>query len=98
MADPTLDVITTDAHLVHAGEIVGRCYGPGHSFASTDQRTAILRGNFVFGLAAVRRTRFAEIGGFDPAVDYTTDWDLWIRLVFTGSRIGLVDEPLAEYR
>jgi glycosyltransferase involved in cell wall biosynthesis len=95
---PDLDVITTDAHLVHDGKIVGRCYGPTHPFVATDQRTAILRSNFVLGLAAVRRARFVEIGGFDPAVEYTTDWDLWIRLVLTGSTIGLVPEALAEYR
>jgi hypothetical protein len=28
----------------------------------------------------------------------TTDWDFFIRLVRSGSRAGLVDAPLAEYR
>jgi glycosyltransferase involved in cell wall biosynthesis len=98
VARPELDVITTDAYLIHDGEIVGRCYGPGHRFASGDQRTAILQRNFVLGLSAVRRSRFAEVGGFDPTVEYTTDWELWMRLILSGSEVGFIDEPLAEYR
>jgi ParB-like chromosome segregation protein Spo0J len=94
---PDLDVLTTDADLVHDGEVVGRCYGEGHPFVADGQREAILRRNFVFGHAAVRRASFEAVGGFDPAVAYTTDWDLWVRLVFTGSAIGLVPEPLSEY-
>ena len=93
-----LDVITTDAYLVHQGRVLGRTYGDGHRFALTDQRSAILRSNFVLGLSAVRRTRFHEVGGFDPAIAYTTDWDLWIRLIFSGSAVGFIPEPLAEYR
>jgi glycosyltransferase involved in cell wall biosynthesis len=95
---PEVDVITTDAYLVHDGRVLGRCYGPGHAFAPADQRSAILRTNFVLGLSAVRRSRFVEVGGFDESVLYTTDWELWIRLIFSGSRVGIVPEPLAEYR
>lgn len=98
LAQPELDVITTDAYLVHEGAIVGRCYGPGHRFVDGDQRTAILQRNFVLGLSAVRRSRFTEVGGFDPTVEYTTDWELWMRLILSGSRVGFIDEPLAEYR
>jgi cellulose synthase/poly-beta-1,6-N-acetylglucosamine synthase-like glycosyltransferase len=96
-SQPDLDVITTDAHLVTAGRVVGRAYGPGFRFEPDRQREAILRGNFVLGNAAVRRSRFAAVGGFDPAVEYTTDWDLWVRLVLAGSKVGFIDEPLAEY-
>jgi glycosyltransferase involved in cell wall biosynthesis len=97
-ARPELDVVTTDAYLVHNGERLGRCYGPGYRFAPVDQRRAILERNFVLGLSVVRRSRFLAAGGFDPAVAYTTDWDLWIRMILDGSTVGFVDEPLAEYR
>jgi glycosyltransferase involved in cell wall biosynthesis len=95
---PDVDIITTDAYLVHKGEIVGRCYGDGHRFASSNQREAILQRNFVLGLAGVKRPRFADVGGFDTSILYTTDWDLWLRLIFTGSRVALIPEPLGEYR
>lgn len=96
--DPSLDIVTTDAHLVHEGTVVDRCYNDGNPFAHENQRSEILRRNFVFGLTAVRRSRFEEVGGFDASIAYTTDWELWIRMVLTGSRIGLVPEALAEYR
>ncbi len=91
-------MITTDAYLMHDGEIVGRCYGSGHKFAFDNQRQAILQRNFVLGLSAVRRSRFAAVGGFEPTVEYTTDWELWMRLILSGSEVGFIDEPLAEYR
>jgi glycosyltransferase involved in cell wall biosynthesis len=98
VARPDLDVLTTDAHLVVDGARVGRCYSPSWPFEVADQRREILRRNFVFGLAAVRRERFEAVGGFDPQFTHAVDWDLWIRLILSGSRVGLVDEPLAEYR
>jgi glycosyltransferase involved in cell wall biosynthesis len=97
-ARPDADILTTDAYLVYRDRRLGRCYGPGHAFADVDQRTAILRTNFILGLSAVRRTRFLEVGGFDLGVAYTVDWELWMRLILSGSRAAFIDEPLAEYR
>jgi glycosyltransferase involved in cell wall biosynthesis len=96
--EPDLDAVTTDALLVHGDTVIGRCYGPDHPFEADDQRRAILERNFVLGLAAVRRERFAAVGGFDVTISHTTDWDLWIRLIHTGSRIGFLADALAEYR
>lgn len=98
VARADLDVLTTDAILEIDGRAVRRCYEPSNPFAVDDQRTAILTRNFVFGLAAVRRERLLAAGGFDETIRYTTDWDLWLRMIFDGSRIGLVDLPLARYR
>ncbi len=55
--------------------------------------SAILDRNFVLGMCAVRRIRWAEVGGFDPRLAYAADWEFWQRLIFSGSRVGLVDEP-----
>jgi glycosyltransferase involved in cell wall biosynthesis len=95
---PDLDVLTTDAYFVADGQIVRRCYEHYWPFVSDDQRRGILERNFIFGLAAIRRERLLAIGGFDEAIRWTTDWDCWIRLIFSGSQAGLVAEPLAEYR
>jgi len=95
---PDLDVATTDALLEVNGQVVGSCYSPTWTFEVDDQRAAILERNFVFGLAAVRRSKVLAVGGFDTGIRVATDWDLWLRLVVSGSRIGLVDEPLARYR
>lgn len=97
-ARPDLDILTTDAFLEIDRKVVRRCYEAGWRFEVHDQRSAILERNFVFGLAAVRRTRFLESGGFDRSILFGTDWDLWCRMLLDGSRVGLVDEPLARYR
>ena len=97
-ARPDLDVLTTDAVLELDGQPVRRCYTDELPFEVTDQRKAILRRNFVFGLVAVRRERFFAAGGFDESLRYATDWDLWARLILDGSRVGAVMEPLARYR
>ncbi|MGI9155916.1 MAG: glycosyltransferase [Marmoricola sp.] len=93
-----LDVLTTDAVVEAHGVPVRRAYHSGWTFPTTDQRSAILDRNFVFGLAAVRRERWLSAGGFDEGLARTADWDFWIRLVLGGSRVGLVDAPLARYR
>jgi glycosyltransferase involved in cell wall biosynthesis len=94
---PDLDIVTTDCRVMVDGRFVRNCYQD--DFPVGDQRSAIVRGNFVGpGHMAVRRAAFLEVGGFDESLRWATDWDCWIRMIFAGSRVGLVDEPLAEYR
>ncbi len=95
---PDLDVLTTDAVVEADGREVRRAYHAGWTFPVDDQRAEILSRNFVLGLAAVRRERWLEVGGFDRSLSRATDWDFWLRLVLGGSRVGLVDAPLARYQ
>jgi len=95
---PDLDILTTDALLVANGIVRRHNYDATWRFEVDDQRRAILQRNFVFGHAAVRRARFLEHGGFDESIRWTTDWDLWLRMILAGSAAGCVDEPLALYR
>ena len=97
-ARPDLDILTTDGWVELAGEPVRRVYHDGFRFPVAGQREEILRTNFVFGLAAVRRSRLLGAGGFDTAIRHTTDWDLWLRLILDGSVAGCIDAPLARYR
>ncbi len=98
MRHPDLDILVTDAVVEADGEPIRRAYHPGWPFPATDQRAAILDRNFVLGMCAVRRVRWEAAGGFDPGLAYAADWEFWQRLVLTGSRVGLVNEPLARYR
>ena len=95
---PDLDILTSDALIVANGVEVRHVYDRSWRFEVEDQRSAILQRNFVFGLAAVRRRRLLEHGGFDESIRWTTDWDLWLRMILAGSSAGCVDEPLAHYR
>jgi glycosyltransferase involved in cell wall biosynthesis len=97
-ARPDLDILTTDAFLEVDGVVSRRCYDASWEFEVDDQRRGIVERNFVFGLAAVRRARFLAAGGFDESLRFATDWDLWLRLILGGAKVGLVEEPLAVYR
>ena len=96
-ARPDLDILTTDSFIVQGGRRVRRCYSGGWVFATDDQRQRIVQQNFLTSIAAVRRARFLEIGGFDESIRSAEDWDFWLRLILDGSRAGCVAEPLAEY-
>jgi GT2 family glycosyltransferase len=94
-----LDILTADCHLVINGRYVRNCYDEGYRFEIDDQRRGILERNFVGpGHMAVRRDAFLAVRGFDDGFRHATDWDCWIRMIFAGSRVGMVNEPLAEYR
>jgi hypothetical protein len=97
-ARPDLDILTTNGVLVANGRPVRFVYDRTWTFDTADQRRAILQRNFIFGLAAVRRAAFQEYGGFDESILWTTDWDLWLRMILGGAGAGCVDEPLAHYR
>ncbi len=98
MARPDLDILTTNATLVARERPVRLAYDATWSFEVADQRRAILERNFIFGHVAVRRDALLAAGGFDEAIRWTTDWDCWLRMIYRGSRAGLIDLPLAEYR
>lgn len=69
-----------------------------HDAASRITRTSILEENKVdSGELMVRRTAIERVGYFDERCLLSEDWDMIIRLVFTGS-IGVIPEALAEYR
>jgi len=95
---PDLDVLVTNAELEVQGQVRRLAYDETWTFEVEDQRREILRRNFVLGQAAVRRDRWLALGGFDERVRLTTDWDFFIRMVISGSRVGMVDAPLAVYR
>jgi glycosyltransferase involved in cell wall biosynthesis len=97
-ARPDLDILTTDAVIEVEGTPVKRVYHARFPFPVEAQRREILRRNFVFGHAAVRRELVISGGGFDETIRHTTDWERWIRLILDGSLVGCVPEPLARYR
>jgi cellulose synthase/poly-beta-1,6-N-acetylglucosamine synthase-like glycosyltransferase len=98
-ARPDLDIVTTDCRIVVDGRFVRTCYVGDYRFETGDQRAGILERNFLGpGHMAVRREALLRQGGFDESFRHATDWDCWIRMILSGSRAGLVDEPLAEYR
>jgi GT2 family glycosyltransferase len=93
---PDLDLLSPDVYYESDGCVVGRFYD-ANRFAVEGQRSAILAGCFV-GWPAARRERLLAVGGFDESLAVAHDWDAWLRLIFAGSRAGLVRAPLLRYR
>lgn len=55
--------------------------------------------NFVQSSATVRRTVLAEVGGFDPSIRGTDDYDLWLRILLAGhGAVRAAPEPLMIQR
>ena len=49
--------------------------------------------------ALIRRDRWRQAGGYDESMrDGFEDWDFFLSLLEDGGRIGIVPEPLIEYR
>jgi len=96
-ARPDLDVLNADSLVEVRGKVVRRQYDETWAFDVDDQRSAILDRCFILGHAAVRRTRFVEVGGFDEDL-VVDDWDFWVRVILGGSHAGHVPEPLSRYR
>ncbi|HEY0118695.1 MAG TPA: glycosyltransferase family A protein [Cellulomonas sp.] len=59
---------------------------------------ALLRGEMVCTSTAVlRKDAFLAAGGFAPQLRHAEDLDLWLRMLASGSRFAVLDEPLAVY-
>ena len=65
-----------------------------------DQRLATLKGGFIHSqsLIVVRRDAFGSVGTFDPSLQISHDFDLWMRLALTFDQpFKHVTEPLVRY-
>jgi GT2 family glycosyltransferase len=95
-ARPDLDLLATDAYLEVNGAVVGRFY-EATPFEAEQQRLAIIERCFVTW-PAIRRTSLLGAGGFDESMRFASDWECYMRLLYSGCRAGAVDEPLMRYR
>lgn len=70
---------------------------PTASCMPADPLTLILRKNFIGGTisAVIKREVFENLQGFDLEYKAREEYDLWIKIVLNGFKIGIVEEPLA---
>jgi glycosyltransferase involved in cell wall biosynthesis len=95
-ARPDLGIVTTDAWIERGGVRLRR-YSETDPFAAEDQ-VAILETCFPGGWPAIRRGLLVEHGGWNETYAVAYDWECWLRLILSGTRVGMVDEPLMTYR
>lgn len=94
-SDAAVDLLAVDALGVdhRTRNVLYRHYERA-SFAHAQQRRAILEQNFLLTGVSVRRAAWARIGGFDESLPICEDWDCWMRMILSGSRVALLDGGL----
>ncbi len=95
-ARPDVDIIATDAVIEYEGRPLATFAGT-LPFEATNQRAGILKACF-FAWPAMRRSTLLAVGGLDEEYRTVADWECFVRLIFAGARVALVDEPLYRYR
>jgi glycosyltransferase involved in cell wall biosynthesis len=65
----------------------------GEQFIAT-----LLQHNFVHNSVTVPRTVFEQVGGYDPQMSHSEDYELWLRIVISGFEAVRVPGQLAIYR
>lgn len=60
---------------------------------------ALIRVNFVYGSVTARRAVLEQVGGFNPRVSHSEDYELWLRIAAQGYRgVRVAGPPLAIMR
>ncbi|HEY5192255.1 MAG TPA: glycosyltransferase [Solirubrobacteraceae bacterium] len=59
---------------------------------------ALLRHNFVHNSVTVRRAVLGRVGGYNPDMSHSEDYELWLRIVISGFEAVQVAGQLAIYR
>jgi len=99
-ADPTIDLIYSDALLVGDSPLAGRTFmetTPSRgevTFASLLRRECVV----ITSCVVARRQALIDAGLFDAEFFHSEDFDLWLRLVHRGGRITNQPRVLARHR
>lgn len=69
------------------------------AFNKSDQfASLVLRNSVPTSTVMLRRSLFERIGFFDETMRIADDWDLWIRVAKSGTRMHRINEVLMHYR
>ena len=87
-------------------ELFGVGYRAGESFLDYNppqgevSRRTLIEGKCIIlpSGSLIKKSEFEKSGGFDPEVLRTEDFDLWMRMIFQGTRIGFLRKILFKFR
>lgn len=87
-------------------EMFGIGYRAGESFLDYNppqgevSRRTLIEGKCIIlpSGSLIKKSEFEKTGGFDPKVLRTEDFDLWMRMIFQGTRIGFLRKILFKFR
>jgi glycosyltransferase involved in cell wall biosynthesis len=93
--DPELDVVYGNAVHVNPEGFFLSYFPPVQEFDPGE----ITKNCFICQPACfVRRSAYERVGGINPGLQYTMDWDLWCRLSASGAKFHYLPEMLAAVR
>jgi len=61
------------------------------------KKMLVRRSPFCHGAVAVRKSALERVGGYDVAMLYSQDYDLWLRMATEGMKFACIPKPLYNY-
>ena len=95
LANPTADFVYTAFYSFFEDKMEKLVPAPPASGVKQELMTRI---SFAVSSVVFRRSKAIEVGGFDPTMRLSEEWDMWLRFVKAGAEFAAVDEPLTFYR
>jgi hypothetical protein len=98
--DPSLDLHYLDALLIGNSPLAGRTFMdiiPSVGPATLDS-ILNMKCTAITSCVVVRREAVMKAGCFDESLQYSEDFELWVRLVYQGARLGYKRQVLASHR
>jgi glycosyltransferase involved in cell wall biosynthesis len=94
------DLAYTDAELFGSNYLGGENFLPYNPPEGPVTRELLIGGkcHILPSGALIKRSVFEAVGGFDPKVVRTEDFDLWMRMIFHGARFGYLRKLLFKFR
>lgn len=96
---PTFALLATQTVFFRADQPVWPSLPAGESAPVRDVTASVAYGNsIVHSSVMMRRDALLAVGGYDASRSGQFDYDLWVRLVAAGYRLGFLEAPLAGKR
>ena len=94
------DMVYAEAELFGVSSLAGKNLMPNNPARGDVTRKLLIEGkcHILPSGTLIKKSELLAAGGFDPEVSRTEDFDLWMRLVFRGTRIGYIRKILFKFR
>jgi len=94
------DMVYADAELFGPNYLAGENFLPYNPPQGDVTRELLIGGkcHILPSGALIKKSVFEAVGGFDPKVVRTEDFDLWMRMIFAKARFGYLRKLLFKFR